>query len=100
MGMAYTVMHKRRAIGEAMMTVGGALAVVLTLVLLDQRVRDQVGLLLDPHHPAATLSRLGERASAVVAIVVMAARHQSLEHAPLVIFAVAAAVLVLFMVRT
>ena len=90
----------RRAIGEAMMTAGGALALVLALVLLDDRVRDQIGMVLDARHPGATLTDLGGRAGHIAAIVAIAARELSLEHAPLVIFALAATVLVLFMLRT
>ena len=83
-----------------MVTIGSALALVLALALFDDRVRDQIGLALDPRHPVATLTSLGGRASEVVAIVAVAVRAQSIEHAPLVIFASAATVLVLFMLRT
>jgi hypothetical protein len=90
----------RRAFVDAMMTAGGALALVLALVLLDDRVRERIMLVLDPHHPGAALLGLGERVSEAMAILLVAARAQSLEHAPLVIFALAATVLVLFMLRT
>ena len=90
----------RRAVGEAMMTLGGALVLVLTLVLLNDRVRDEIGSVLDARHPAATVTGLGARLSEVVAIAAVAAREQSLAHAPLVIFSLAAMVLVLFMLRT
>lgn len=94
------VLARQRAIGDAMVTVGSALALVLALALFDDRVRDQIGQALDPRHPAATLTGLGGRASEVVGIVAVAVRAQSIEHAPLVIFALAATVLVLFMLRT
>ena len=90
----------RRAIGEAMMTLGGALVLILTLVLLNGRVRDEIGSVLDARHPAAAVAGLGARVGDVVAIVAAAAREQSLEHAPLVIFSLAAMGLVLFMLRT
>jgi hypothetical protein len=90
----------RRAGGEAMMTVGGALVLVLSLVLLNDHVRDEITAVFDAHHPAASASGLVVRLGDVVAIVAVAARQQSLEHAPLVIFSLAAAVLVFFMVRT
>lgn len=41
-----------------------------------------------------------DRARATAEILLTAARDQSIEHAPLVIFTLAAAVLVLFMTRT
>ena len=90
----------RRAIADASMTAGSALALVLALVMIDERVREQIKAVLDTRHPAAVLTDLGQRVSEVLAIVAVAARHQSLEHAPLVIFAVAATVLVICMLRT
>ena len=83
-----------------MMTAGGALTLVIALVMLDDRVRDQISGVLDPKHPGAALTSLSGRVSEVLAIMAMAAREQSIEHAPLVIFALAATVLVLFMLRT
>lgn len=90
----------RRAIGDAMITAGSALTLVLALVLLDDRVRDQISAVVDPHHPGTALAEMGQRISQIAAIVAVAARNQSIDHAPLVIFALAATVLVLFMLRT
>jgi hypothetical protein len=90
----------RRALTDAMITAGSALALVLGLVLLDDRVRDQISALADPRHPRAALDNIGHYAGDVLAIVFVAARNQSIDHAPLVIFALAATVLVLFMFRT
>ena len=93
-------MGVRRAIGDATITAGSALALVTTLVLLDERVRDAIGAVMDPRHPGTALAGLGDRAREVAAIVIVAARNQSFEHAPLVIFSLAAIVLVIFMLRT
>jgi hypothetical protein len=90
----------RRAIGDALLTAGGAMALVLALVMFDDRVRDQISLTFDPSQPRAALQTLSGRATEIVSILAMAMREQSLEHAPLVIFALAATVLVLFMLRT
>ena len=90
----------RRVLGEAIVTGGSALALVLALVILDDRVREQITNVFDPHHPRAALMTAGDRVGQAVSIVAVAAKHQSVEHAPLVIFAVAAAVLTLFMFRT
>ena len=90
----------RRKLGDAMLTAGSALALVLALVLLDERVREQITLVFDTRHPATALAGMGGRVSDVTAIVIAAAHNQSMAHAPLVIFAVAATVLVLFMLRT
>lgn len=73
---------------------------VLALVLLDDRAREQINLVFDAHDPGATLVTLSEQVNEVASIVAVAVREQSLAHAPLVIFAVASTVLVLFMLRT
>jgi hypothetical protein len=66
------------------------------LIALDARVRDRfVGVM----HDAAT-EPWGERVGAFGAIILQAARDQSIEHAPLLIFSLVATVLVLFMLRT
>jgi hypothetical protein len=90
----------QRAIGDAFITAGSAMALVLTLVLFDDRVREQLSAVVDPHHPGAALASMSGRASEMAAILATAARQQSLAHAPLVIFAIAAAVLTIFMLRT
>ncbi len=90
----------RRAIGDAMITAGSALTLVFALVLLDDRVRDQISAVVDTRHPGTALAEMAQRISQIAAIVAVAARNQSIDHAPLVIFALAATVLVLFMLRT
>ena len=90
----------RRAIGDAALTAGGAMLLVFALVMFDDRVRDQISTVFDARHPTDALAGLSSRATEFVAIVAQAMRSQSLEHAPLVIFALAATVLVLFMLRT
>lgn len=90
----------RRAIADASLTAAGALAVILAIVMIDERVREQIRVVLDARHPEALLSDMVQQAAQVLAIIAVAAKQQSLEHAPLVIFAVAALILVLCMLRT
>ena len=90
----------RRVISDAVLTAGGAMLLVLALVTFDDRVRDQITMAVDTSHPGAALAGLSGRLTEVVSILAVAMREQSLEHAPLVIFALAATVLVLFMLRT
>jgi hypothetical protein len=89
----------RRAISDAMMTATSALILVLVLVAFDDNVRDQVTQQL-ASHPADAIAGVSERGREIVAIVVASAHEQSLMHAPLLLFAVAGVVLVLFMLRT
>jgi hypothetical protein len=90
----------RRMFGDAILTAIGAMVLVLALVMFDDRVRDQITAVFDARHPSAALATLTGRVSEVSSIVAAAMRDQSLEHAPLVIFTLAATVLVLFMLRT
>lgn len=90
----------RRVLNDAIVTGGSALALVLVLVIWDDRVRAQVGMVFDPQHPRAALMSAGGRIAEAASIVAVAAKSQSVAHAPLVIFALAATVLVLFMFRT
>jgi hypothetical protein len=71
--------------------------VLLALASVDARVRDKVGSMLSG---VDSLTPWGDRITDVGSVVATAIRHQSIENAPLMIFAVVGAVLFLFMVRT
>lgn len=71
-------------------------AVLLMLVSVDDRVRDRF-------HDLASGSGSGSisgRASELSGALMTAVRQQSIENAPLLVFAVGGAVLVVFMVKT
>jgi hypothetical protein len=72
-------------------------AVVTFLVSLDERVRERFSDLLSA---GTDISPWTHRAAELGNALVDAARHQSIENAPLMIFAAVGAVLFLFMVRT
>lgn len=72
-------------------------AVLLILVSIDDRVRDRFGDLLSG---GDGLSPWGDRAADLGHALLGAARSQSIENAPLLVFAAVGAVLVLFMLRT
>jgi hypothetical protein len=75
-------------------------AVLFALVSVDPRVRDHVSDLFSGSGGGISVgswsSRLGELGSALW----MAARHQSIDNAPLLVFATVGAVLTLFMLRS
>lgn len=74
-------------------------AVLAMLVSIDPRVRARfVSLAADPTGSAIT--PLGDRLSDLSGALWLAAKDQSIENAPLLIFSVIGALLVLFMVRT
>jgi hypothetical protein len=89
----------RRAFREALMSAGTVVILLLVLIAFDDRVRDQV-MRRVVAHPAMELASAGRQVGDLTTAIAQAARDQSLGHAPLLIFTLAAAVLVLFMLRT
>jgi hypothetical protein len=89
----------RRAFGEAMMSAATVALLLLVLVAVDDRVRSQLSLRL-VSHPTEQLTTVGQHARDLTSVIAQAAHDQSLAHAPLLIFTLAATVLVLFMLRT
>jgi hypothetical protein len=94
------IMSMRRAISDAMLTAGGALAVVIGLVVINDRVRHEIVMQLTVARPSGELASVGGRARDLAMVMLQAAHDQSLAHAPLVIFAFAGIVLFVFMLRT
>ena len=88
----------RRALGETAISVGALGVLVLALAASDGRVREQVATHLSS--PTAEVASAGELVTNVVRIVFVAARDQTMAHAPLVLFVAAAGALLLFMLRT
>jgi hypothetical protein len=88
----------RRPFREALMSAGTVAVLLLVLVTLDPGVRDHVSRRIA--HPSMELASIGRQVSTFTSVIASAARDQSLGHAPLLIFTLAATVLVLFMLRT
>lgn len=89
----------RRALREGLMSAGTVLILLMMLIGADDRVREQVSMRVFAH-PSAELASAGRHLGDLTSVIALAARQQSLVHAPLLIFTLAAAVLVLFMLRT
>jgi hypothetical protein len=88
-----------RRIRELLLSAACLFAVLGGLIAADSRVRDRFMAAFD------TATHVGPtewtaRVDAFGGAVLQAARHQSIEHAPLLIFAAAAAILVAFMLKT
>jgi len=90
--------RKRPVVGDAVVSLSTLGVLVLALVAIDDRVREQIVLRIG-RGPTAQIADVGSRIGDVAMIVAVAARDQSIEHAPLMIFVLAASVLVLFMLR-
>ncbi len=89
----------RRSLREALLSAGTVIVLLLVLVAADDRVREQISQRVVAH-PSVQLASAGLQARDLITVIAQAARDQSLGHAPLLIFTLAAAVLVLFMLRT
>ena len=89
----------RRVTNDAMITAGSALALIAGLVMIDANVREQLALRLSSPS-TATLVATSTGVRDFTTVIWQAARDQTLDHAPLALFTLAAVVLVLFMLRT
>jgi hypothetical protein len=81
------------------MSAGTVVILLLILIAFDDRVRDQFSRRVVAH-PSVELASVTRQVRDLTGVIASAARDQGLGHAPLLIFALAAAVLVLFMLRT
>lgn len=71
-------------------------AVLIGIISIDARVRDHFAQLVSG---GDGVSSWGHRAGEVGSALVAAVRHQSIENAPMVVFAAVGAVLVVFMLK-
>lgn len=87
----------RRLFNDALISMGALAALLAALVLIDARVREHVTRIAN-HVVAGDVG--GAQFQDVGAVILGAARDQSLAHGPLTIFVIVAVVLFLCMVRT
>lgn len=89
----------RRVFGDALIS-GAALVVLLMgLMVIDVTVRERVLSVVQNGEISSSLSSMVSTAGSVVGVLLIAAREQGLDHAPLAVFVVAATALVLAMLR-
>ena len=89
----------RRAFGDMVISLGAVLVLLITLVSVDPRVRQELSPIWEAPGTSA-LTMLSRQLGEVSSVVVSVARDQGIANAPLMIFALAASVLLLFMLRT
>jgi len=90
----------RRPFAGGLTAIGGLCALLVGLALVDERVRDRLARLASSRTASGEIASAGAKLQELVEIVALAVRDQSIEQAPLVIFSLAAIVLLLFMLRT
>ena len=90
----------RRAIYDTLISGAVLLIIVMALASIDPRVRDHVRSFISaPTTPAAAIDA-GNQLEEMASTLLLVARDQSIDHAPMMVFVVIATVLFLAMVRT
>jgi hypothetical protein len=87
---------QRRVFGDAVISLCALLALLLMLVAIDPRVRVQVA----SAWGGSTSTSVSKDLREISTVVLSAIQDRGIDNAPLMIFALAATVLVLFMLRT
>ena len=93
-------MVTKRAIGDAVMSMGALCALFVLLVSFNAPLREEVSRRIGAGRPTVQAANVGAMVRSLASVVFVAVRDQSIEHAPLVIFVLAAVVLFGFMLRT
>ena len=91
---------RRPSIYGGFTAVAGAGALILGLAIVDDRVRTQLGHVQSGRAPTSEIASIGAQIQDLLRITWQAIQDQSVENAPLVIFSIAALVLVVWMTRT
>jgi hypothetical protein len=89
----------RRACTHALMSAGAVAVLLLALVVMDDRVREAITVRAATN-PSAAIASAGHKAQDLTALLLDVGRDQSRAHAPLLVFSLASAILVVFMLRT
>jgi len=90
----------RRVFGDAMLSMAALTAVLGTVIAFDSRVREEVSSHLNVPSATNGLTIFGTRFHDLALLLVQIARDQTGTHPALVLFVIAASVLVVFMLRT
>ena len=89
----------RRSFREALLSAGSVVILLMVLIAADDRVRDQIS-----RHavarPSETVVSAGQEVRDFTTAIVQTARAESFGHTQLLVFALAAGVLTVFMLRT
>jgi len=89
----------RPGMGELLGSLVCLVIVFATLLAVDERVRDHLGLFIS-RASSAPATTFAERVNDLSEAVVQAARDRSIDQAPLLIFSAVGAALLVFMLRT
>jgi len=93
------MVHIRRTVNDALISIVALTALLVVLASVNERVRHEVSLRLNGDRAQTELAGAAASVQHLAGVVVDAARDQTIEHAALAIFVVAAGVLTIFMLR-
>jgi hypothetical protein len=93
------MVHIRRTVNDALISIVALTALLVVLASVNERVRHEVSLRLNGNRAQTELAGAAANFQHLAGVVVDAARDQTIEHAALAIFVVAAGVLTIFMLR-
>jgi hypothetical protein len=91
---------RRRRFSDFVLSACALFVLLAAMVLIDGRVREEISLRMNGARASTEIVAVGSRARSLAGVMVEAAKSQTREHTPLVVFVVAATVLTIFMVRT
>ena len=90
----------RRRLSGGLAAAGSLAALVLGMAAMDERVREAARRVVSGEGASPEMVSSAHRLQEAVFVAIDAVRDQSIDHAPLTIFALVATVLLLFMLRT
>lgn len=89
----------RRVFGDALISAAALVVLLIGLMVIDDTVRERLFSVVQNGEVSSNVGSMVSTAGDLAGAVLMAARDQSLDHAPLAVFVVAATALVLAMLR-
>ena len=89
----------RRVFGDALISAAALVVLLIGLMVIDDTVRERLLSVVQNADISSSVGSIVSTAGDLAGVTLMAARDQSLDHAPLAVFVVAATVLVLAMLR-
>ena len=89
----------RRVFSDALISAAALVVLLIGLMVIDDTVRERLTSVVQNGNVSSSVGSMASTAGDLAGAVLMAARDQSLDHAPLAVFVVAATALVLAMLR-
>jgi hypothetical protein len=89
----------RRVFSDALISAAALVILLIGLMVIDDTVRERLVSVVEHADISSSVGSIVSTAGDLAGVTLIAARDQSLDHAPLAVFVVAATVLVLAMLR-